>query len=52
MSVVLADVEQQTLDRQVARLAAGGARVAGVPCDVGVPVQIARLRDPQPPVQP
>lgn len=45
MSVVLADVEQPALERQVARLAADGAAVLGVPCDVGDPAQVARLRD-------
>jgi NAD(P)-dependent dehydrogenase (short-subunit alcohol dehydrogenase family) len=45
MSVVLADVEQQALERQVARLDADGAKVLGVACDVGDPAQVARLRD-------
>lgn len=45
MSVVLADVEQDALERQVARLTADGARVLGVRCDVGDPAQVAQLRD-------
>ena len=45
MSVVLADVEKNALEAATARLAAGGARVLGVTCDVGDPAQVARLRD-------
>lgn len=45
MSVVLADVERDALARQVDRLAADGARVIGVPTDVGDPAQVAGLRD-------
>ncbi len=45
MKVVLADVERPVLERQVARLAAGGAEVLGVPCDVGDAAQVASLRD-------
>lgn len=45
MSVVLADVEEEALTREVGRLAAAGARVTGVRCDVGDPLQIAALRE-------
>lgn len=45
MSVVLADVEHDALERAVARLTADGARVLGVPCDVADPAQVAQLRD-------
>jgi NAD(P)-dependent dehydrogenase (short-subunit alcohol dehydrogenase family) len=45
MSVVLADVETEALERATARLAADRARVLGVPCDVGDAAQVARLRD-------
>lgn len=45
MSVVMADVEQPALEREAARLGAGGAAVRAVACDVGDPDAVARLRD-------
>lgn len=45
MSVALADVERDALERAVARLGAGDAKVIGVPCDVGDSTQVAALRD-------
>ncbi|MFM7734450.1 MAG: SDR family NAD(P)-dependent oxidoreductase [Alphaproteobacteria bacterium] len=45
MSVVMADVERDALDREARRIDAGSGRVRAVPCDVGDPDQVARLRD-------
>lgn len=45
MSVVMADVERSALEREAERLDDGSGRVRAVPCDVGDPEQVARLRD-------
>jgi NAD(P)-dependent dehydrogenase (short-subunit alcohol dehydrogenase family) len=45
MSVVMADVEEAALAREVTRLQERGAPVIGVRCDVGDPGQVAALRD-------
>ncbi len=43
MKLVLADVERPALDEAVAELAAGGADVTGVECDVAKPGSVDRL---------
>ena len=43
--LVLADVEEGALDETVAQLAAGGAEVLGVRCDVADLAQVEALRD-------
>ncbi len=45
MKVVLADVEKETLDRQVARLGEAGGEVLGVVCDVRDPDSVADLAE-------
>ena len=45
MSVVLADVEPESLDREVTRLSKTGGDVLGVECDVRDPDAVAALRD-------
>ena len=45
MKVVLADVEPESLGRQVARLSSDGADVLGVECDVREPDAVVGLRD-------
>jgi len=45
MAVVLADIEEAALTREVGRLQAAGGRVLGVRCDVGDAAQVADLRD-------
>jgi len=45
MKVVMADVEQGSLDREVARLAGEGADVLGVICDVRDPDSVQALAD-------
>jgi len=45
MSVVMADVESQALEREAARLDDGSGRVRAIPCDVGDPSEVAHLRD-------
>ena len=45
MKVVMADVEQGTLDREVKRLSEGGGDVLGVICDVRDPEAVQNLAD-------
>jgi NAD(P)-dependent dehydrogenase (short-subunit alcohol dehydrogenase family) len=45
MKVVMADVEKEALDREVSRLAAGGADVLGVRCDVRDAQSVAELAE-------
>ncbi len=45
MKVVLADVEPESLEREVTRFADAGADVLGVACDVRDPDAVAALRD-------
>ncbi|MEM9174180.1 MAG: SDR family NAD(P)-dependent oxidoreductase [Myxococcota bacterium] len=45
MKVVMADVEQGSLDREVARLSEGGGDVLGVICDVRDPEAVQNLAD-------
>lgn len=43
MKVVMADIEQQSLDREVRRLSADGGDVLGVLCDVRDPTSVSEL---------
>ena len=43
--LVLADIEAAALDETVAQLAAGGAEILGVRCDVADQIQVDALRD-------
>ena len=45
MKVVMADVEKEKLDREVARLSSEGGDVLGVVCDVRDPDSVANLKD-------
>ena len=45
MKVVVADVEQESLDRQVKRLSEAGGDVLGVVCDVRQPEAVSRLAE-------
>jgi NAD(P)-dependent dehydrogenase (short-subunit alcohol dehydrogenase family) len=45
MKVVIADVEQESLDRQVKRLSEAGGDVLGVVCDVRQPEAVSRLAE-------
>jgi NAD(P)-dependent dehydrogenase (short-subunit alcohol dehydrogenase family) len=45
MKVVMADVEQARLDREVERLSSAGGDVLGVRCDVRDPAEVDALRD-------
>ena len=45
MKVVIADVEQESLDRQVKRLSEAGGDVLGVVCDVRQPDAVSRLAE-------
>jgi len=45
MKVVLADIEPESLEREVTRLAKAGGDVLGVACDVRDPGAVASLRD-------
>lgn len=45
MKVVMADVEQGNLDREVARIGEAGGDVVGVICDVRDPAAVEALRD-------